>query len=123
MAVPFAPAVVAENPANGAALDSSEGITSEEALRQLANQMVIATEEIFRHRINIYQPNKNIMNKLEIKGDWNIIAGKLKQKWANLTDDDLKMTEGKLEEMVGRIQKRTGQTGEAISQAIREASA
>ena len=32
---------------------------------------------------------RTIMNKLEIKGDWNITKGKLKQKWAKLTDDDL----------------------------------
>ena len=62
------------------------------------------------------------MNKLEIKGDWNIIAGKLKQKWAQLTDDDLKSVEGKHEELIGRIQKRTGETCEEIKKAIHEAS-
>ena len=51
-----------------------------------------------------------IMNKLEIKGDWNITKGKLKQKWAKLTDDDLQYAEGQQEELVGRIQKRTGET-------------
>ena len=35
------------------------------------------------------------MNTLEIKGDWNIIKGKLQQKWAALTDDDLQFIEGK----------------------------
>ncbi len=50
------------------------------------------------------------MNTLEIKGDWNITKGKLKQKWAKLTDDDLQYAEGKQEELVGRIQKRTGET-------------
>ena len=35
------------------------------------------------------------MNTLEIKGDWNITKGKLKQKWATLTDDDLQYVEGK----------------------------
>ena len=59
---------------------------------------------------------------LEIKGDWNIITGKLKQKWAQLTDDDLKFTEGKVEEVMGRIQKRTGETREAIEKAVREVS-
>jgi uncharacterized protein YjbJ (UPF0337 family) len=65
------------------------------------------------------QPNKiNIMTTLEIKGDWNITKGKLKQKWATLTDDDLQYVEGKQDELIGRIQKRTGETLEAIKMAI-----
>ena len=63
------------------------------------------------------------MNTLEIKGDWNIAKGKLKQKWAQLTDDDLHYAEGKMEELVGRIQKRTGETREAVQQAVKEFSA
>ena len=59
---------------------------------------------------------------LEIKGDWNIIKGKLKQKWAKLTDDDLAYTEGKKDELLGRIQKRTGETKEAVEKALKEAS-
>lgn len=62
------------------------------------------------------------MNKLEIKGDWNIVKGKLKQKWAALTDDDLTYAEGKQDELVGRIQKRTGATRAAVEKAIKEAS-
>ena len=61
------------------------------------------------------------MNTLEIKGDWNITKGKLKQKWAKLTDDDLQFVEGKQEELLGRIQKRTGETREAIEKAIKDA--
>ncbi len=64
---------------------------------------------------------RTIMNKLEIKGDWNITKGKLKQKWAKLTDDDLQLAEGKQEELLGRIQKRTGETREAIEKAVKEA--
>lgn len=60
------------------------------------------------------------MNKLEIKGDWNIAKGKLKQKWADLTDDDLQYVEGKQDELVGRIQKKTGAAREDIEDAIRE---
>jgi len=61
------------------------------------------------------------MNKLEIKGDWNITKGKLKQKWAKLTDDDLQFVEGKQEELLGRIQKSTGETREAIEKVIKDA--
>ena len=63
------------------------------------------------------------MNTLEIKGDWNITKGKLKQKWAKLTDDDLQYAEGKYDETLGRIQKRTGETREAVEKAITESSA
>ena len=62
------------------------------------------------------------MNKLEAKGDWNITKGKLKQKWAKLTDDDLQFVEGQHDELVGRIQKRTGETREAVVKALSEAS-
>ena len=60
------------------------------------------------------------MTTLEIKGDWNITKGKLKQKWAKLTDDDLQFAEGKQEEMVGRIQKVTGETREAVEKVIKD---
>jgi len=62
------------------------------------------------------------MNTLEIKGDWNITKGKLKQKWAKLTDNDLRYTEGQQEELVGRIQKLTGETREVVENAINECS-
>ena len=63
------------------------------------------------------------MNRLEMKGDWNITKGKLKQKWAKLTDDDLQYIEGKQEELLGRIQKRTGETREAVAKAVKESCA
>lgn len=59
------------------------------------------------------------MDKLEIKGNWNVAKGKLKQKWADLTDDDLDYVEGKQDELVGRVQKRTGQTRDAVESEIR----
>ena len=63
------------------------------------------------------------MNTLEIKGDWNITKGKLKQKWANLTDNDLEFAVGQQDELYGRIQKRTGESLEAIEKAVHEACA
>ncbi len=63
------------------------------------------------------------MTTLEIKGDWNIIKGSLKQKWATLTDDDLQLMAGKQDELFGRIQKRTGETREAVEAAIKACSA
>ncbi len=62
------------------------------------------------------------MNTLEIKGDWNIIKGKLKQKWASLTNDDLHFVDGQHDELLGRIQKRTGETRAAIEKAFKDLS-
>ena len=56
--------------------------------------------------------------KLEIKGNWNEVKGKLKQKYGQLTDDDLTFSEGKDEELLGRLQKRLGQTKEDIRKTI-----
>jgi uncharacterized protein YjbJ (UPF0337 family) len=64
----------------------------------------------------------NTMNTLEIKGDWNITKGKLKQKWGNLTNNDLRYADGKYDELLGRIQKRTGQSREAVEKALKESS-
>ncbi len=61
------------------------------------------------------------MNKLQIKGDWNIAKGKMKQKWAKLTDDDLQFADGQEDELIGRIQKRTGEAREIVEHAVREA--
>ena len=63
------------------------------------------------------------MNTLQLKGDWNIVKGKLKQKFAQLTDDDLQYVRGKEDELLGRIQKRTGQTKEAVEKAFDECDA
>ena len=51
------------------------------------------------------------MNKLEIKGDWNITKGKLKQKWAKLTDDDLQFAEGKQEELLAGFRSAPAKPG------------
>lgn len=56
--------------------------------------------------------------KLKTKGNWNEIKGKIKQKYANLTDDDLLYEEGKDDELLGRIQKKTGQTKEDVKSWI-----
>jgi uncharacterized protein YjbJ (UPF0337 family) len=58
------------------------------------------------------------MTRLQIKGNWNEIKGKLKQKYAQLTDDDLKFAEGKEEELLGRLQQRLGKSPEEIHKEI-----
>jgi uncharacterized protein YjbJ (UPF0337 family) len=54
------------------------------------------------------------MDDLVFKGNWNVLKGKLKQSWASLTDDDLTYQDGKAEELLGRIQKKTGQSKEQV---------
>jgi len=48
------------------------------------------------------------MDKLQIKGGWNELKGKIKQAYGDLTDDDLVREEGKDEEMLGKLQQKTG---------------
>jgi uncharacterized protein YjbJ (UPF0337 family) len=54
----------------------------------------------------------------KIQGNWNQIKGKLKQAYGNLSDDDLTYIEGKEDELIGRIQERTGKTKEDIMRFI-----
>jgi len=58
------------------------------------------------------------MNTLSFKGNWNETAGKLKQKFATLTDDDLLFLEGKEDELVGRLQKKLGKSKDEIRSLI-----
>lgn len=60
------------------------------------------------------------MNRLEMKGNWNIIKGKLKQRWSQLTDNDLRYVEGQEDELIGRIQKQTGETREIVEKVLNE---
>ncbi len=50
------------------------------------------------------------MDNLIVKGTWNTVKGKLKQAYGNLTDDDLRYEEGKDDELLGRLQQKTGKT-------------
>lgn len=54
-------------------------------------------------------------NKTELKGNWNEQKGKLKQKFANLTDNDLMFEEGKKDEMLGKLQVKLGKTREELN--------
>ena len=53
-------------------------------------------------------------NSTEIKGAWNEMKGKLKQKYAELTEDDLTYEEGKDDEMWGKLQQKLGKTKKEI---------
>lgn len=59
-------------------------------------------------------------NSTELKGDWNEIKGKLKQKFALLTDNDVLLIEGKKDEMLGRLQIKLGKSKEELHKIISE---
>jgi uncharacterized protein YjbJ (UPF0337 family) len=59
------------------------------------------------------------MDNLIVKGTWNTVKGKLKQAFGDLTDDDLKYEEGKEDEFLGRLQKKTGRTKDELKKWIR----
>ncbi len=69
---------------------------------------------------NFITPKLDCMDKLELKGQWNEWKGKLKQKYAELTDDDLKYEEGKEEELWGRIQKKTGKAKDDLVKWLKD---
>jgi uncharacterized protein YjbJ (UPF0337 family) len=60
----------------------------------------------------------SIMTKLQFKGSWNEVKGKLKQKYAQLSDDDLAFTEGKEDELLGQLQQKLGKTKEDLRAEI-----
>ena len=60
------------------------------------------------------------INSQELQGQWNELRGQVKQKWGQLTDDDLQIQGGNVDQMVGRIQQRTGEGREAIEKYLTE---
>lgn len=62
------------------------------------------------------------MENLKIKGNWNVLKGKVKQQYADLTDDDLKYEEGKEDELLGRLQKKLGKSREEVREMLAKIS-
>ena len=58
--------------------------------------------------------------KLQLKGSWNEVKGELKQKYGQLTDNDLMFAEGKEDELLGRLQKRLSRTKEELRAEIED---
>ena len=59
------------------------------------------------------------MDKLEFKGTWNETKGKLKQKYADLTEDDLTYVEGMEEQLLGKLQKKLGKNRDELIKEIK----
>jgi uncharacterized protein YjbJ (UPF0337 family) len=64
-----------------------------------------------------------MVNAQVLQGQWNQVRGELKKKWGQLTDDDLRFSNGNIDQLVGKIQQRTGEAREAIEQFLGEATA
>jgi len=77
-----------------------------------------SVQEVEKLELTTYR--KCFMNTLQIKGNWNVLKGQLKQRFAQLTDNDLRYEEGKEEELLGRIQRRTGKTRDEVERVIHE---
>ena len=77
-------------------------------------------ENYFTSTCQLQGINMNKMNTTEAKGNWNEQKGKLIQKFAILTDNDLMFAEGKKEEMLGRLQIKLGKTKEELHKIIAE---
>jgi len=60
------------------------------------------------------------MDSLDLKGRWNVLKGKVKQQYADLTDDDLLYAEGKEDELYGKLQKKTGKTREEVQSWLKD---
>jgi uncharacterized protein YjbJ (UPF0337 family) len=54
------------------------------------------------------------MDKLQVKGGWNQVKGKIKQAYGNITDDDLVYEEGKDDETLGKLQQKTGKSRDEL---------
>lgn len=63
-----------------------------------------------------------MVNAQALQGQWNQIRGELKKKWGQLTDDDLRFNNGNIDQLVGKIQQRTGEAREAIEQFLTDAT-
>jgi len=63
------------------------------------------------------------INAQELQGQWNTLRGKVKEKWGQLTDDDLQIQGGNVDQLVGRIQQKTGEGREAIERFLNDLTA
>ena len=63
-----------------------------------------------------------MVNQAILEGKWNEIRGKLKEKWAQLTDDDVMSFDGNVDQLVGRLQRKTGETKQSVERFLETAA-
>jgi uncharacterized protein YjbJ (UPF0337 family) len=69
----------------------------------------------------LFTQKRKVMDTLEIKGTWNELKGKIKQQYANLTDDDLLYEEGQEDRLIGNLQQKLGKSREEVIKLIKSA--
>jgi uncharacterized protein YjbJ (UPF0337 family) len=60
------------------------------------------------------------INTQELTGQWNKLRGQVKEKWGQLTDDDLQIQGGNVDQLIGKIQQRTGEGREVVEKFLTE---
>lgn len=90
-------------------------------IRDYTKDVVKDTEKaVVDARDKVTRSEEYKTGKLKIKGTWNETKGKLKQKYAELTDDDLLYQEGREDELYGRLQRRLGKSREEVKKILEE---
>jgi uncharacterized protein YjbJ (UPF0337 family) len=98
-----------------------EAREAREEMREEAREVREETREVAEERQEKVNDTLTASpSRLQAKGNWNETKGKLKQKFAELTDDDLLYQEGKEDELYGRLQQRLGKTREEMDKIIDE---
>lgn len=62
-----------------------------------------------------------MISRQELEGQWNQIVGRVRERWGQLTNDDLEQIQGDTEQLVGVIQQKTGESRRAIEEFLEEA--
>jgi uncharacterized protein YjbJ (UPF0337 family) len=70
--------------------------------------------------LSIAKKEKTMANQQTLEGSWNQLKGKLREKWGQLTEDDLAEAQGRMDRLAGIIHRKTGEGREAIEQYLRE---
>jgi len=63
------------------------------------------------------------INAQALQGQWNQVKGQVRERWGQLTDDDLQIQGGNVDQLVGRIQQRTGETRESVERFLTDLTA
>jgi len=61
-----------------------------------------------------------MVNTQQLQGTWNRLRGEIKEKWSNLSDEDLQLHGGNIDQVVGKIQQKTGESREAIEEFLNQ---
>jgi len=73
-----------------------------------------------RTAYGVIQPKEQSMNENQIKGEWNVMRGKVAEKWGKLTNDDLEVIKGQRTQLVGLLQQRYGKAQAAVEREVKE---